>query len=127
MFRGRAYRLYFVGIGGIGMSGIAEVLLNLGYQVHGSDLCTTAVTRRWVPENEPILPELSYPSGIGGKRKETHHEPQVVAHLGRSGGRTARAAPGDCAGPARGGKAFRSLASAGNSSWCSNALLARNT
>ena len=31
-------RIHFVGIGGIGMSGIAEVLLNLGYQVSGSDL-----------------------------------------------------------------------------------------
>ena len=31
-------RVHFVGIGGIGMSGIAEVLLNLGYKVSGSDL-----------------------------------------------------------------------------------------
>ncbi len=31
-------RIHFVGIGGIGMSGIAEVLLNLGYQISGSDL-----------------------------------------------------------------------------------------
>ena len=31
-------RIHFVGIGGIGMSGIAEVLLNLGYGVSGSDL-----------------------------------------------------------------------------------------
>jgi len=30
--------LHFTGIGGIGMSGIAEVLLNLGYQISGSDL-----------------------------------------------------------------------------------------
>src|SRR4030081_2367791 len=39
-------RIHFVGIGGIGMSGIAEVLLNLGYKVSGSDLKTSAVTRR---------------------------------------------------------------------------------
>jgi UDP-N-acetylmuramate--alanine ligase len=39
-------RIHFVGIGGIGMSGIAEVLLNLGYKVSGSDLKTTAVTQR---------------------------------------------------------------------------------
>ena len=38
--------IHFVGIGGIGMSGIAEVLLNLGYQVSGSDLKNSAVTRR---------------------------------------------------------------------------------
>jgi UDP-N-acetylmuramate--alanine ligase len=39
-------RIHFVGIGGIGMSGIAEVLLNLGYQVSGSDLRPSAVTAR---------------------------------------------------------------------------------
>jgi UDP-N-acetylmuramate--alanine ligase len=38
--------IHFVGIGGIGMSGIAEVLLNLGFQVTGSDLKSTAVTER---------------------------------------------------------------------------------
>jgi UDP-N-acetylmuramate--alanine ligase len=37
-------RIHFVGIGGIGMSGIAEVLLNLGYKVSGSDLKTSSVT-----------------------------------------------------------------------------------
>ena len=37
--------VHFVGIGGIGMSGIAEVLLNLGYHVSGSDLAEGAVTR----------------------------------------------------------------------------------
>ena len=37
-------RLHFIGIGGIGMSGIAEVLLDLGYQVSGSDLNTSSVT-----------------------------------------------------------------------------------
>jgi len=39
-------RIHFVGIGGIGMSGIAEVLLNLGYQISGSDLRHSAVTQR---------------------------------------------------------------------------------
>jgi UDP-N-acetylmuramate--alanine ligase len=39
-------RIHFVGIGGIGMSGIAEVLLNLGYKVSGSDLKASAVTQR---------------------------------------------------------------------------------
>jgi len=38
--------IHFVGIGGAGMSGIAEVLLNLGYQVSGSDLSKNAVTER---------------------------------------------------------------------------------
>jgi UDP-N-acetylmuramate--alanine ligase len=44
--RHRIERIHFVGIGGSGMSGIAEVLLNLGYQVSGSDLTTSAVTDR---------------------------------------------------------------------------------
>jgi UDP-N-acetylmuramate--alanine ligase len=39
-------RIHFVGIGGIGMSGIAEVLLNLGYKVSGSDLKASAITQR---------------------------------------------------------------------------------
>ena len=39
-------RIHFVGIGGIGMSGIAEVLLNLGYRISGSDLKTSSVTQR---------------------------------------------------------------------------------
>ena len=38
--------IHFVGIGGIGMSGIAEVLHNLGYRVQGSDLADGANTRR---------------------------------------------------------------------------------
>jgi UDP-N-acetylmuramate--alanine ligase len=39
-------QIHFVGIGGSGMSGIAEVLLNLGYVVSGSDLAESAVTQR---------------------------------------------------------------------------------
>ena len=38
--------LHFIGIGGIGMSGIAEVLLNLGYKISGSDLKLSATTER---------------------------------------------------------------------------------
>jgi UDP-N-acetylmuramate--alanine ligase len=39
-------RVHFVGIGGIGMSGIAEVLLNIGYKISGSDLKTSSITQR---------------------------------------------------------------------------------
>jgi UDP-N-acetylmuramate--alanine ligase len=46
MFGKRKVAIHFVGIGGIGMSGIAEVLLNLGYPVSGSDLREGEVTRR---------------------------------------------------------------------------------
>ena len=42
----RIRHIHFVGIGGAGMSGIAEVLLNLGYSVSGSDLKTSPVTAR---------------------------------------------------------------------------------
>jgi UDP-N-acetylmuramate--alanine ligase len=56
-------RIHFVGIGGIGMSGIAEVLVNLGYPVSGSDLRSTAVTRRL--------------ESLGIKIYEGHREEQV--------------------------------------------------
>lgn len=42
----KTYHIHFVGIGGIGMSGIAELLLNLGYKVSGSDLRLTDITKR---------------------------------------------------------------------------------
>lgn len=42
----RIKRIHFIGIGGAGMSGIAEVLLNQGYQISGSDLKPSGVTRR---------------------------------------------------------------------------------
>jgi UDP-N-acetylmuramate--alanine ligase len=45
MYR-KKYHIHFVGIGGIGMSGIAELLLNLGYTVSGSDLKTSDITER---------------------------------------------------------------------------------
>lgn len=40
------YHIHFVGIGGIGMSGIAELLINLGYKVSGSDLKKSHITKR---------------------------------------------------------------------------------
>ena len=43
---GRTKRMHFVGIGGVGMSGIAELLVNLGYEVSGSDLNASMVTDR---------------------------------------------------------------------------------
>jgi UDP-N-acetylmuramate--alanine ligase len=46
MFRGKVRVIHFIGIGGIGMSGIAEVLLNLGFQVTGSDLKDSATLER---------------------------------------------------------------------------------
>ena len=46
VMRRKVQAIHFVGIGGIGMSGIAEVLLNLGYKVTGSDLNETDITQR---------------------------------------------------------------------------------
>ncbi len=43
---GRIRRVHFVGIGGVGMGGIAEVLLGEGYQVSGSDIADNALTKR---------------------------------------------------------------------------------
>ncbi|NCO69403.1 MAG: UDP-N-acetylmuramate--L-alanine ligase, partial [Acidobacteria bacterium] len=44
MICGKFKELFFVGIGGAGMSGIAEILLNLGYKVSGSDISSSEMT-----------------------------------------------------------------------------------
>ena len=44
MFLGKTKRIHFIGIGGSGMSGIAEVLINEGYEVTGSDKSRSNVT-----------------------------------------------------------------------------------
>ena len=61
--------IHFVGIGGIGMSGIAEVLLNLGYRVSGSDLQETDLTQRLVSMGASIF---------YGHRQSNLHEADVV-------------------------------------------------
>ena len=66
---GKIRKIHFVGIGGIGMSGIAEVLLNLGYQVSGSDLRESEITRRLAE----LGGEISY-----GHRAENVREADVV-------------------------------------------------
>ena len=55
MFK-RIKHVHFVGIGGIGMSGIAEVLLNLGYKVTGSDIKASAITDRLEQLGATIYP-----------------------------------------------------------------------
>ncbi len=47
--------IHFVGIGGSGMSGIAEVLLNLGYRVQGSDIAKNAATERLAQQGATIF------------------------------------------------------------------------
>ena len=61
---GRIKRIHFIGIGGAGMGGIAEVLLNLGYDVSGSDLADNAVTRHL--------------SGLGARIHRGHSPTQVT-------------------------------------------------
>jgi UDP-N-acetylmuramate--alanine ligase len=46
MFRGRVRRVHFVGVGGIGMSGLAEILRTLEFEISGSDLKANDITRR---------------------------------------------------------------------------------
>jgi UDP-N-acetylmuramate--alanine ligase len=60
----RPQHLHFTGIGGIGMSGIAEVLLNLGYTISGSDLKMTPITERL--------------AGLGAKIHEGHRAANVA-------------------------------------------------
>ena len=63
MMKNRVTNIHFVGIGGVGMSGIAEVLHNLGFKVSGSDQARNAVTEHlssWVFKFIPvILPNMS--------------------------------------------------------------------
>src|SRR5271154_2810296 len=59
--------LHFIGIGGIGMSGIAEVLLNLGYQVSGSDMKLSSTTERLAGLGARVF-EGHAASNIGGAK-----------------------------------------------------------
>ncbi len=54
---GRIRRIHFVGIGGVGMGGIAEVMLNLGYDISGSDLNENTVTQRLKKLGAKIYPD----------------------------------------------------------------------
>ena len=73
---GKVKHVHFVGVGGIGMSGIAELLLNLGYSVSGSDIKSSPVTERIArlggkvfqghsPENIEGADVVVYSSAVG--------------------------------------------------------------
>ncbi len=51
----KEYQIHFVGIGGIGMSGIAELLISLGYKVSGSDIKSSAITKRLEKQGAKIF------------------------------------------------------------------------
>jgi UDP-N-acetylmuramate--alanine ligase len=63
----RPQHLHFTGIGGIGMSGIAEVLLNLGYRISGSDAKLSAITERLAGMGATVY-EGHQASNLGGAR-----------------------------------------------------------
>jgi len=69
MFLGKTQRIHFIGIGGSGMSGIAEVLINLGFEVTGSDMGRTHVTGHL----EKIGARITF-----GHRAENVDDAQVV-------------------------------------------------
>ena len=66
--------IHFIGIGGIGMSGIAEVLMSHGYDVQGSDLNNTKITRRLQKLGETkiwlICQKNHSPSPMSSKRRQ---------------------------------------------------------
>ncbi len=83
----RIHHIHFVGIGGSGMGGIAEVLLNLGYEVQGSDLKANAVT---AAPRAPRRQDLHRPRGSAPRQGATssssrarsrRSNPEVVAAL----------------------------------------------
>lgn len=71
MFRGRIRAIHFVGVGGVGMSGIAEVLLDSGFRVTGSDLKESESTRH-LAEKGAVL--------MLGHRAENVEGADVVVH-----------------------------------------------
>jgi UDP-N-acetylmuramate--alanine ligase len=70
MFRGRVRHVHFIGIGGIGMSGLAEILRTMDFDVSGSDLKTSDVTRR--------LETLGIRVDVGHKAENVHGADVVV-------------------------------------------------
>src|SRR6476620_1861831 len=70
MFRGRVRHVDFVGIGGIGMSGLAEILRSLEFDVSGSDLKGNDITRR--------LAELGVRIDVGHRSENVHGADVVV-------------------------------------------------
>src|SRR6266581_2987999 len=79
--------VHFVGIGGIGMSGLAELLLELGYRVSGSDLKLSPATDRLAGRGE-LLAELmrqKYGIAVAGSHGKTTTTSMVAAVLSHAG------------------------------------------
>ena len=82
----RINRIHFVGIGGSGMGGIAEVLLNLGYQVQGSDLKPNAVTQRLAQLGAQIT--FGHAAASERVRRDGEHAGELV--VGRAAAQKAK-------------------------------------
>ena len=80
----RVKRLHFVGIGGIGMSGIARILLDMDYNISGSDVAPNGITRKLEEAGVfdmnkelemPLVPQkiaiISSPTAAGGLAGQT--------------------------------------------------------
>jgi len=68
---GRSHRIHFVGIGGAGMSGIAEVMLDMGYPVSGSDLKSNEATERLIRMGGRVVYGHA-PSNVEGAQVVVH-------------------------------------------------------
>jgi len=80
--------IHFVGIGGSGMNGIAEVLLNLGFQVSGSDLSESAATQRLRQQGATVHvghaeQNLSQADAVVVSTAVSRDNPEVVAARAR--------------------------------------------
>ena len=80
--------IHFVGIGGSGMSGIAEVLLTLGYKVSGSDVAANAATRRLARLGAVIFQghaaeQIEAADAVVVSTAVSHSNPEVLAARAR--------------------------------------------
>ena len=94
-------RVHFVGIGGVGMSGIAEVLCTLGYTVSGSDLGESLATQRLVERGAKIFRghHAEHVEGVDVVVVSSaiqQDNPELLAARGTMGMRRARAAHSHC-------------------------------
>ncbi len=93
----RIHRIHFVGIGGAGMGGIAEVLLNLGYDVQGSDLRSGAVVQRLESLGARVM--LGHAAGQPRGRRRGGRFQRGVGGQPRGGRGAARAVSRWCRAP----------------------------
>ncbi len=80
----RIRRIHMIGIGGTGMSGIAEVLVNLGYEVSGSDIRASSVTERLQAKNIQVFighaaANLGHANVVVSSTAVDDNNPEVVA------------------------------------------------